>query len=55
MRHEPFVIGRAEADAWIRHMTDAVSGMVADGRLSSDDVPTLLDYLELAARSLVNS
>ena len=24
MRHAPFAIGTAQADAWLRHMTDAV-------------------------------
>jgi hemoglobin len=51
MRHAPFVIGRAEAEAWMRHMTAAVDawGMAADDRNE------LLDYLSMAARSLQNA
>jgi hemoglobin len=51
MRHAPFVIGQAEADAWLRHMTDAVraAGMAAD------DEQELLDYLAMAAHSLINA
>jgi hemoglobin len=51
MRHARFAIGTAEAEAWMRHMTDAVraSGMDAD------DEQELLDYLSMAARSLVNT
>jgi hemoglobin len=51
MRHARFVIGTAEADAWLGHMTDAVraSGMEPDDELE------LLEYLTMAARSLVNT
>jgi len=50
MRHAPFAIGSAQADAWLRHMTDAVhrSG------LEAADERELLDYLHMAARSLIN-
>jgi hemoglobin len=51
MRHGPFVIGPAQADAWIRHMADAVA---ASG-LDPDDASLLSEYLELAARTLVNA
>jgi hemoglobin len=51
MRHVPFVIGRAEADAWLRHMTDAVRAAAMD----PDDERELLDYLTMAAGSLINS
>jgi hemoglobin len=51
MRHAPFVIGDAEAGAWLRHMTDAVH---ASG-LDTADQDELLDYLAMAARSLINS
>jgi len=51
MRHAPFVIGEAQANAWLRHMTDAVhrSG------LAPADQEDLLDYLSMAARSLINA
>jgi hemoglobin len=50
MRHAPFSIGKAESDAWLRHMTAAV--MAAD--MDPDDQDELLEYLAMAARSLIN-
>ena len=51
MRHAPFVIGTAQAEAWLRHMTDAVR----EARLEPADEEELLAYLAMAARSLVNA
>ena len=51
MRHAPFVIGRTEAEAWMRHMADAVDTMGMD----PGDRAELLDYLSMAARSLQNA
>ena len=51
MRHTPFVIGRTEAEAWMRHMTAAVDAM----GMGDDDRTELLDYLSMAARSLQNA
>jgi hemoglobin len=51
MRHVPFAIGPAQADAWLRHMTDAVHR----AGLDAGDQQELLDYLTMAARSLINS
>lgn len=51
LRHAPFVIGTAEADAWMRHMEDAVRA----ASMEPDDQKELLDYLSVAARSLVNA
>ncbi len=50
MRHAPFAIGTAQADAWLRHMTEAVRS----AGLDPADQRELLDYLEMAARSLIN-
>jgi len=50
MRHAPFVIGVAQRDAWLRHMTAAVKA--AD--LPVADEKELLEYFDMAARSLVN-
>ncbi len=50
MRHAPFAIGSTEADAWLRHMTEAVR----EAGLSRPDEDELLDYLRMAARSLIN-
>ena len=51
MRHAPFVIGRAEADAWLVHMVAAVD---ASG-LEEPDRTELVDYLAMAARSMENA
>ena len=55
MRHAPFRIGFIERDAWLRCMHTAV----ADDRLADPrrrrTVRQLLDYLEMAAHSMVNS
>jgi len=51
MRHAPFAIGRAEADAWLTHMTAAVKA----AGMAPEDEAELLDYLDMAARSLINA
>jgi hemoglobin len=51
MRHVPFVIGRAEAQAWLRHMEAAVDAL----GMAPDDRTELFDYLSTAARSLQNA
>ena len=54
MRHAPFVIGRPEADAWARHMRAAVDAAVGRGGALARRRLDALEYLELAARTLVN-
>jgi hemoglobin len=51
MRHVPFTIGQAEAEAWLRHMTAAVRA----GGMEPDDEEQILEYLAMAAESLVNA
>ncbi len=51
LRHAPFVIGLPERDAWMRHMSEAVR----TAGLEPDDEAALMEYLEMAARSLINS
>ena len=51
MRHAPFVIGLAERDAWLRHMTDAVGASGASGQVQTE----LLEYFEMASRTLINT
>ena len=51
MRHAPFVIGRAERDAWVAHITDAVK---AAGLAPLEEMQ-LLNYLAGAATQLINS
>jgi len=51
MRHAPFVIGLAEREAWLRHMTDAVGASDAGGEVRGE----LIEYFEMASRNLINS
>ncbi len=51
MRHAPFVIGPAQAEAWLGHMTDAVH----ESGLPAADQAELLDYLTMAAHTLINA
>ncbi|MET9069104.1 globin [Streptosporangium sandarakinum] len=51
MRHNPFVIGPAERDAWLRHMHDAVVSLELPEELEK----RLWDYLVYAAHSMVNA
>ncbi len=50
MRHAPFPIGSAAADAWLRHMTAAVDA----AGMAPGDREELLEYLTMAARNLIN-
>src|ERR1700761_1246067 len=54
MRHAPFQIGPFERDAWLRCMHSAVASVGAD-RLDDAHRAELLNYLDMAAHSLVNS
>jgi len=51
MRHAPFVIAKAERDAWLRHMGQAAE----TAELTPEDRAELLDYFEMASRTLINS
>ena len=50
MRHNPFAIGRAERDAWMRHMRAAVESLELERGVRK----ALLDYFEAAATAMVN-
>jgi len=51
MRHAPFVIGLTERAAWLHHMVGSVRASEAD-----DDVQgELIEYLEMASRTLINA
>ena len=54
MRHAPFRIGFLERDAWLRCMHTAVAEIDAQ-TLDDAHRKALLDYLEMAAQSMVNS
>lgn len=49
-RHLPFVIGEAERDAWVRHMTAAVETSGADAATRAE----FLTYVGDAATFLIN-
>lgn len=54
MRHAPFKVGPLERDAWLRCMHTAVAEV--DSRTLDDaHRQVLLNYLEMAAQSMVNS
>jgi hemoglobin len=51
IRHQPFPVTPTARDAWLHHMRAAV----VEAHLSPLHESTLLDYLERAAHSLVNT
>jgi hemoglobin len=54
MRHIPFRITPIERDAWLRCMHTAI-GEIDSHTLDDEHRAALLDYLQMAADSLVNS
>jgi hemoglobin len=54
MRHAPFRIGFLERDAWLRCMQTAVAE-VDSATMDDAHRQALLDYLHMAAHSMVNS
>ncbi len=54
MRHMPFKVGPIERDAWLRCMRVGVAEIEPEV-LDDEHRKALLDYLEMAAHSLVNS
>ncbi len=51
MRHAPFPITSEAAERWLGHMTAAVDA----AGMADDDRAELLDYLTMAARTMVNA
>ena len=51
MRHAPFPVTPAAAEAWLGHMTDALDA----AGLSPEDRTELLDYFTMAAKTLINA
>ena len=51
MRHAPFVIGEAERDAWLAHMTEAVR----EAGLPPLDEAQMLTYFQASAAHMVNA
>nr|WP_296772344.1 globin [Rhodococcus sp. (in: high G+C Gram-positive bacteria)] len=54
MRHSPFQIGPLQRDAWLRCMHTAI-GSIDDSVLDPPHRAQLVDYMEMAAASMVNS
>ncbi|MBY4130019.1 globin [Rhodococcus fascians] len=54
MRHNPFRIGPIERDAWLRCMHIAIASIDASV-LDAAHRAQLIDYMEMAANSMVNS
>jgi hemoglobin len=54
MRHNPFKIGPLERDAWLRCMHIAIDS-IDEQTLDAEHRRTLVDYIDMAANSLVNS
>lgn len=54
MRHAPFRIGFLERDAWLRCMHTAVA-QIDSTTLDDAHRRALIEYLEMAAQSMVNS
>jgi hemoglobin len=50
LRHQPFEIGQAERDAWLRHMTAAVESL----ELAPEIRMALLDYFATASTAMIN-
>jgi hemoglobin len=50
MRHQPFSNGRAERDAWMRHMRDAIDS----AELAAPVREAFLEYFENAATAMMN-
>ncbi|MFD1811134.1 globin [Rhodococcus gannanensis] len=54
MRHNPFRIGPLERDAWLRCMHIAIDS-IDEQTLDAEHRRALVDYMDMAANSLVNS
>jgi hemoglobin len=50
LRHQPFAIGQAERDAWLRHMTSAVESL----EVSAEVRKALLDYFDTTSTAMIN-
>lgn len=54
MRHMPFVIGEAERDAWLRHMTAALDALVRERDVHPVIEARMLDYFLSTADAMMN-
>ena len=51
MRHQPFVIGRREREAWLSHMKAAVDSLDVTPNVRK----ALLDYFDTASTAMINT
>lgn len=51
MRHAPFVVGRLERDAWLRHMLAALEA----SDIPAEEAAEMTAYFEMAATQLMNA
>ena len=54
MRHNPYRVGPIERDAWLRCMHTAIAS-IDDETLDPPHRQALVDYMEMAAQSMMNS
>lgn len=54
-RHVPFVIGEAERDAWLSHMSAALDAVVVERGIDPQIEAQMLEYFAHAADFLVNA
>ena len=55
MRHAPIVVGEAERDAWLHHMTAALDSLLAQRAVPTDVEAQLRGYFASTADFLVNA
>lgn len=55
MRHNPFVIGPAERDAWLRSMLRSLNRCCQEREISVDLETKMRDYFTMAAEAMQNS
>ena len=55
MRHAPIVVGEAERDAWLRHMTAALDAGLAEHPVPTEVEAQLRGYFASTADFLVNA
>jgi hemoglobin len=55
MRHAPFVIGDAQRDAWLRHMTAALDSLVVERDVHPVVEARMLEYFTMAADAMINT
>jgi hemoglobin len=55
MRHAPFVIGPAERDAWLRHMSTALDSLVDELDVHPSVEAAMLDYFTRTADHMMNT